>query len=136
MADYIICNNPNCGFKGEARLEQRGSMLLGLFLMLFGFVPGFLYLLIATGWTNYCPRCNANMGRARSGPSSSKWLLIALGGAVALMVVEYSRPEHSAPPPAPPSNTPPAWMNPGPLPTPAAQDAGAGRHRRRHSRGQ
>lgn len=54
MADHIICNNPNCGFKGEARPVER-----------------------AYGWENYCPNCNVSLGRGRFGPKSTvPWTLI------------------------------------------------------------
>ena len=54
----IICPNVNCGYKGVANIESRGSwsvafILLGLFLL-----PGFIYIIFFQGFRVKCPKCN------------------------------------------------------------------------------
>ena len=36
----IICPNGNCGYSGPANCVPRGSVLVGLVLLLFGILPG------------------------------------------------------------------------------------------------
>ncbi len=54
---YIICPNQNCGYKGEARKQARGSIAAGCLLTLLFIVPGILYFLFMQGYRYYCPQC-------------------------------------------------------------------------------
>lgn len=58
MSKSMICPNTNCGYKGPAKKKARGSTLLGLFLLLFGIVPGLLYFMLRGGYRYSCPQCN------------------------------------------------------------------------------
>jgi hypothetical protein len=53
----IICANPNCGFQGVAQKKARGSIVILVFLLLIGALPGILYLLFAGGYDHICPKC-------------------------------------------------------------------------------
>ena len=57
MAKQIICPNPNCGYKGFAREEKRGSTALGIVLLIFFLIPGILYFIFRSGYRYYCPQC-------------------------------------------------------------------------------
>lgn len=49
---------PNCQFEGKAKIRQRGSCLLLVFLFLFFIIPGIFYLLwMGTGRNVTCPKC-------------------------------------------------------------------------------
>ncbi len=54
---YIICPNPNCGYRGEATRKARGSMAAGCLLTLFLVLPGVLYFIFFRGYRYYCPKC-------------------------------------------------------------------------------
>ena len=56
-APEIICPNANCGYTGPGQVRTRGSVLLGVLLLLFGLVPGVLYFLFGTGTDLICPQC-------------------------------------------------------------------------------
>ena len=58
----IICPNPNCGYRGEARREKRGSTALGCLLTLLALVPGIIYFALKSGYRYYCPRCGFQVG--------------------------------------------------------------------------
>jgi hypothetical protein len=53
----IICPNVNCGYRGIARAEKRGSTVLGILLLFLCFVPGVLYFIFRRGYRFYCPKC-------------------------------------------------------------------------------
>ena len=57
----IICANPNCGYRGRPRRRARGSRLVGLFLLLFFFVPGLLYFSLKSGYRYLCPECGLQL---------------------------------------------------------------------------
>ena len=54
----FICPNPNCGFRGIADRKARGSVIVAVLLFLFGVLPGVLYLIFASGYHYYCPKCH------------------------------------------------------------------------------
>ena len=59
MAD-IICPNQNCNYRGPTTAEKHGSILLFIFLLCLGIIPGLLYLLyLALVWERFvvCPKC-------------------------------------------------------------------------------
>lgn len=58
----IICPNPNCGYRGKPRQQARGSILVGLFLLLFFLLPGILYFMFRGGYRYYCPNCGIQLG--------------------------------------------------------------------------
>jgi len=53
----IICPNPNCGYKGNAKRRARGSFLIGCVLTLFFILPGIFYFMLFSGYRYYCPNC-------------------------------------------------------------------------------
>lgn len=54
---HIICPNLNCGFEGDPKLESRGNLFLGFFLLFLGLLPGLIYILAKSGKRWVCPRC-------------------------------------------------------------------------------
>lgn len=84
----IICPNPNCEYKGESKKVKRGSLLLGLILLLIGVVPGLLYFIFCYTTHYYCPNCGNEIKIITENGKRkiSKWLLI-LGGIVLLILV-------------------------------------------------
>lgn len=54
---YIICPNMNCGYRGQPRVEQYGSILVAVLLLLFALLPGVLYILFGMGRRTSCPVC-------------------------------------------------------------------------------
>ena len=57
----IICPNPHCGYQGYPRSAARGSVLVGLLLLLLFIVPGLLYFMFKGGYRYYCPRCSVQI---------------------------------------------------------------------------
>ena len=53
----IICPNPNCGYRGPAKIRLRGSALVGLILLCFFILPGLLYFMFKSGYRYTCPKC-------------------------------------------------------------------------------
>ena len=53
----IICPNPNCRYQGPPIKVARGSILLGLILLLFFILPGVLYFIFMQGYRYSCPKC-------------------------------------------------------------------------------
>lgn len=51
------CPNPNCTYEGAAVVIERGSVGLGVLLLLLGLVPGIVYLALCVGRDYKCPRC-------------------------------------------------------------------------------
>jgi hypothetical protein len=47
----IICPNPNCGYKGYAKKKAKGSMIVFLFLLFLGILPGLIYYISKSGYT-------------------------------------------------------------------------------------
>ena len=62
MSRHIICPNANCGYKGKARKQARGSLLVGLFLCCFFLLPGILYFMLKSGYRYICPQCGMQIG--------------------------------------------------------------------------
>jgi hypothetical protein len=58
---YIICPNPNCGYKGKAKTQARGSRLMALILLACCVLPGILYLLFFQGYRYSCPKCGMQL---------------------------------------------------------------------------
>lgn len=54
---YVICPNPNCGYRGEGRPCGGTSVILLILLFSLGIVPGILYLLLSGSPEVICPRC-------------------------------------------------------------------------------
>jgi hypothetical protein len=52
----IICPHANCHYQGPPRKVPRGSVLVGLLLLLFFIIPGVLYFIFMQGYRYYCPR--------------------------------------------------------------------------------
>lgn len=57
----IICPNPNCGKVGTPICKSRGSVLIMVFLLLIGIIPGLLYALLASGYDYFCPNCGMKL---------------------------------------------------------------------------
>jgi predicted RNA-binding Zn-ribbon protein involved in translation (DUF1610 family) len=53
----MICPNPNCRYEGPPRKVARGSVLVGILLLLFFLLPGILYFIFMTGYRYDCPKC-------------------------------------------------------------------------------
>jgi hypothetical protein len=53
----IICPNPNCHYEGPPKKEARGSVLVGIILLLFFLLPGILYFIFMDGYRYNCPKC-------------------------------------------------------------------------------
>jgi len=62
---YIICPNPNCGYRGTPHTERYGSTLIAVLLLLFALLPGILYILFGMGSRTYCPTCGVQLGSSR-----------------------------------------------------------------------
>jgi hypothetical protein len=60
--DMIICPNTNCGFRGPAERQARGSVAVGLALCCLFLLPGLLYFALRGGYRRLCPRCGLQMG--------------------------------------------------------------------------
>lgn len=58
----IICPNPNCGYTGYPMKKEKGSLFMFLFLLLFGVVPGLIYLIFKSGYYYICPKCGIKVG--------------------------------------------------------------------------
>jgi DNA-directed RNA polymerase subunit RPC12/RpoP len=58
---WIICPNPNCGYRGPARKEPRGSLIVGLLLCFLFLLPGLIYLVFMSGYTYCCPQCGLHI---------------------------------------------------------------------------
>jgi hypothetical protein len=58
----IICPNANCGYRGLARRQARGSCLIAFILLCFFILPGVLYLMFFQGYRYYCPQCGMQIG--------------------------------------------------------------------------
>jgi len=66
----IICPNPNCAYHGPAKKETRGSVGLGILLLLFFILPGILYLALCCKSSLLCPRCNGVIRQGGAGNSN------------------------------------------------------------------
>jgi hypothetical protein len=53
----ISCPNANCHYQGPPRKMARGSVLVGLLLLLFFIIPGVFYFMFMRGYRYYCPKC-------------------------------------------------------------------------------
>jgi hypothetical protein len=58
----IICPNPNCRYEGPPRKVARGSILIGVILLLFFILPGILYFVFMQGYRYSCPKCGLQIG--------------------------------------------------------------------------
>lgn len=59
--NQIICPNPNCGYKGKGKESGGKSGCLLIILLLFGILPGILYLLFAGSKSIVCPKCGCKI---------------------------------------------------------------------------
>lgn len=57
----IICNNPNCKYEGEPVVKAKGSMIVGIALLIVGIVPGILYFAFFYGQDHSCPKCGLKL---------------------------------------------------------------------------
>jgi hypothetical protein len=62
MSREIICPNQNCGYRGPADEEPRGSLIIGLFLCCFFLIPGLIYFFLKSGYRYLCPKCQMQVG--------------------------------------------------------------------------
>lgn len=53
----IACQNPHCLYYGPSLRKPNGSFAVALFLMLFLFVPGLIYVCLCHGYSLICPKC-------------------------------------------------------------------------------
>ena len=53
----IICPNGNCNYRGMGKVMGRRSGCLLIVLLLFGVLPGILYLLFSGSSGVCCPKC-------------------------------------------------------------------------------
>jgi chromate transport protein ChrA len=54
----IICPNVNCGYKGVANKESRGSWIAAFILLWLFVLPGLIYIIFFQGFRVKCPKCN------------------------------------------------------------------------------
>ncbi len=59
---WIICPNPNCGYRGAPRRESRGSIIIAIILCCLFIVPGLIYLVLVSGYDYMCPQCGIQVG--------------------------------------------------------------------------
>lgn len=55
--NFIICPNPNCGYRGEGLAVRERDLVAGIILLLFAIIPGVLYLLLCCKIKIICPKC-------------------------------------------------------------------------------
>lgn len=60
-AEYFICSNPNCDFRGNVAPETMGSVSVFCVLLLFGVFPAILYWLFCIGQKFICPKCSIEL---------------------------------------------------------------------------
>lgn len=53
----MICPNTNCNYKGKPKKVPRGSIIVGLCLLLLIILPGLFYFLFFGGYRYRCPHC-------------------------------------------------------------------------------
>lgn len=58
----IICPNPHCSYQGPPRKVARGSIIVGVVLLLLFIIPGVLYFIFMQGYRYYCPKCGLQIG--------------------------------------------------------------------------
>ena len=55
---FVICPNPNCGFRGETETQNAANGCLVVPLLLLGIIPGLLYIIACGGMHKIiCPKC-------------------------------------------------------------------------------
>ena len=55
---FIICPNPNCGFRGEVKPQDAAHGCIWVPLLLLGIIPGLLYIIACGGMHKIiCPKC-------------------------------------------------------------------------------
>ena len=54
---FVICPNPNCGYRGTGKESGGTSGCLLLILLFLGILPGILYLLFCGKPGIICPKC-------------------------------------------------------------------------------
>jgi len=59
----VVCSNPNCAYRGPAAMIPKGSLLLGILLLIVIFPLGLIYLVLNSGTNYICPKCRAAIGR-------------------------------------------------------------------------
>ena len=55
--ERIVCPNLKCSYTGAPRKTPRAEPLAGCLLLLFGVLPGLLYMMLRAGYTYSCPKC-------------------------------------------------------------------------------
>ena len=53
----FICHNPHCDYRGKPEFENYGNVFVMVLLLLFGVLPGIVYLAVCMGKKYYCPKC-------------------------------------------------------------------------------
>lgn len=56
-AKQMVCANPNCGYRGAAAEQAKGSRVALWVLMCLAIVPGLIYGIVTSGKRYCCPRC-------------------------------------------------------------------------------
>ena len=56
-ANFIVCPNPNCGYRGSGKPAGSKSGCLLIILLCLGIIPGLIYLLFFGKSGIICPRC-------------------------------------------------------------------------------
>jgi len=51
-----------CGYEGRTKVKSRGSLLVGLVLLVLLFPVGIIYFIFKSGYRYYCPKCNMQVG--------------------------------------------------------------------------
>jgi hypothetical protein len=59
----FICPNPKCDYRGKPNVENYGSLLAFVVLLLLGVLPGILYAVFKTGRKYVCPKCKIVLDR-------------------------------------------------------------------------
>lgn len=57
----IICPNPNCRYVGPGKTTGGMNCLVFLVLLLLGFIPALIYLLVCPKEEVHCPRCGTKI---------------------------------------------------------------------------
>jgi hypothetical protein len=59
---FIICPNPNCGYRGPACKQAKGSVVVLIILLLMWLLPGILYAIFCCiGSRLLCPQCGVHV---------------------------------------------------------------------------
>lgn len=55
----MVCANPNCGYRGAAAEQAKGSRVALWMLMCLFLLPGLIYAIAYSGKRYCCPKCGS-----------------------------------------------------------------------------